>query len=87
MKCTVTVTPQPFFEELRVNIQIDIAINLVLRLTDDKENLVRMMGCQLVSGSNDVTLVNLHKFAVGNYILQLRFLTGEVIQSFPLVKA
>ena len=86
MICTVQVLPQPFIDQLKVQIDISVSINLVLRLNDENNNLVRMMGCQLQQGGNIIQLVNLGKFARGNYILEVRLLNGDLIHSIPLIK-
>ena len=87
MKLKVTVNPNPFSSELFIFIQSDVSLNTVLKLTDDKENLVRMVGCPLQKGENKIHIKNLARYVVGGYQLELKLLNGELLESVELVKA
>ena len=86
MKLKVTVNPNPFRSELFIFIQSDVSVNTVLKLTDIKKSLVRMVGCTLQKGENKVHIKNLSRYVVGSYQLELKLLNGDLLQSVALIK-
>ncbi len=87
MEVNITVRPNPFISELTVHINIETTVIAILRLTNEKGHVARMMSCTLQKGENSITLSKLSKFASGNYRLEVRLLNGDEIKHIPLVKA
>jgi hypothetical protein len=87
MNLKVTVSPSSFTAELTVIIESDVTLNTVLRLTDSKEKVARIIGCTLAKGENKVQLKNLSKYAAGNYQLEVKLLNGELLETIRLHKA
>jgi hypothetical protein len=86
MRLSVTVNPNPFIGELFVSITSDVTFNAVLRLIDTNKNVVRMIGSPLQYGENTVYIKNLSKYAAGNYQLEVKLLSGELIETTEVTK-
>lgn len=86
MKLKVTANPNPFSAELVVNMQSSIAVNLVVRLINGNGIVIRVKGCPIAAGESKVVLKNLVRYATGNYFLEIKLLTGDLLETIPLVK-
>ena len=86
MKLKVAVYPNPFSSELNVSIETNLAINTVLKLSDKKGNLIRMIGCPLQTGENKMPIANLGKYVPGDYLLEIKLLNGDLVEGFELIK-
>jgi hypothetical protein len=86
MEVIIDVRPNPFISELTVRIFIDTTVIAIIRLTNEKGIIAKMMSCTLEKGETTITLNKLSKFAAGNYNLEVRLLNGDEIKRIPLVK-
>jgi hypothetical protein len=86
MKLKVIVNPNPFTSELNIHIHGPFAINIVIRLTNSKGTVIRITACTLKQGENKVKIGNLHRYAGGNYHLEIKLLNGDLLETLSLVK-
>ncbi len=86
MKLKVIVTPNPFTSELCIYIHGSFVINIVIRLTNSKGTVIRITACTLKKGENNVKIDNLHRYAGGNYHLEIKLLNGDLLEKLNLVK-
>jgi hypothetical protein len=86
MKLKVIVSPNPFTTELLVFIHVHFAMNIVIRLTNSKDTVIRIAACTLKTGENKVRIGNLQRYAAGNYHLVVKLLNGDLVQTINLVK-
>jgi hypothetical protein len=86
MKLKVTVNPNPFTAELSVLIHGHFDMNIVIRLTNSKDTVIRITSFTLKKGENKVKIGNLQRYATGNYRLELKMLNGDLLETIKLVK-
>jgi len=86
MKLKVIVNPNPFTSELAVFIHCHFTMNAVVRLLNNTGIVIRISGCTLSKGSNKITLENLDRYATGNYLLEVKLLNGDLLETVGLVK-
>ena len=87
MKLKVIVSPSPFSSELLIFIHGHFAMNVVIRLTNGKGTVIRIIACTLKKGENKVRIANLHRYAGGNYQVVIKLLNGDLLEIINLVKA
>ena len=86
MNLKVSATPNPFSSQLSVEIRSDGSAIAVIRLMSEKDTLVRIAGCSTEEGFAQITIGNLGRYAPGDYRLEIRSLSGELMESLSLVK-
>ena len=86
MKLKVTVNPNPFTSELNIFVHGQFTMNIVLRLLNSDGTVIRITGCTIDKGDNEIMMGNLSKYATGNYMLDVKLLNGDIIEAIPLVK-
>ncbi len=57
-----------------------------MRLINSRETVLRTTACTFKKGENKVSLHNLHRYVAGNYSLEIKLLTGELLEIIPLEK-
>jgi len=86
MNIKVSATPNPFSSQLSVEISFDGFANAVIRLMSQQDTLVRIAGCSTDKGFAHITIGNLGRYAPGDYRLEIRSLSGDLMESLTLVK-
>ena len=86
MKLKVEAFPNPFSAELGISIHSHLIVNLVLRLTNKNGTVIRVKGCSLTAGQNNIKLNNLNRYATGDYFLEIKLLNGDLLQTISLSK-
>ena len=86
MKLKVVVNPNPFTSELAVFIHGQFTMNAVLRLMSSAGGVIRVTSVTVNKGDNEIKLKNLGKYATGNYLLEVKLLNGDLLETIKLVK-
>ena len=87
MKVKVKASPNPFNAELSITMLSQLTVNLVVRLMNSNGTVIRVKACPLITGENNVQLKNLNRYASGDYILEVKLLNGDLLDTISLVKA
>ncbi|MFT3935644.1 MAG: T9SS type A sorting domain-containing protein [Chitinophagaceae bacterium] len=87
MKLMVTVNPNPFTSSLVIYIKAHFTVNTVLRLLNQNGTVIRVTACTINQGENKITINNLNRYATGNYLLEVKLLNGDLLETISLVKA
>ena len=86
MKLKVKASPNPFSSELAVLIYSHFAMNIVVRLANSNGTVIRVKGCTLAEGENHLTLKNLTRYATGDYLVEVKLLSGDLLETIHLLK-
>jgi len=86
MKLKVVVNPNPFTSELAVFIHGHFTMNAVLRLMSSAGGVIRVTSITVNKGDNEIKIKNLGKYATGNYLLEVKLLNGDLLETIKLVK-
>jgi hypothetical protein len=86
MKLKVAVNPNPFISELSISIQGHFTMNIVIRLTNCSDTVIRITACTLKKGENKIRIGNLQRYAAGAYHLEVKMLNGDLVEKINLVK-
>ncbi len=86
MNVKVNVAPNPFTTELIISISCLFTMNAVVRLLNNAGSVIRIAGCTLNKGDNRVTIENLGRYAIGDYLLEVKLLNGDLLESISLIK-
>jgi hypothetical protein len=88
MTAQISVDPNPFKNVLQVKIEGEKNNpgHCVIRLIDQKGNILRMLGISLNEGPNKIFIDRLQALSAGNYYLDVKNTEGENIFSARLVK-
>ncbi|MEP7279294.1 MAG: T9SS type A sorting domain-containing protein [Bacteroidota bacterium] len=87
MKLKVIASPNPFVSELFVFIHGSFALNIVVRLINNSGTVIRITSAELKKGENKLKINNLQRYAAGSYHLEIKLLSGELLETHQLVKA
>ena len=87
MKLKVVVNPNPFTSELAVFIHGHFTMNAVLRLMNTGGAVIRVTACTLSKGDNKISIDKLERYAAGDYLLEVKLLNGDLLETVKLVKA
>jgi Secretion system C-terminal sorting domain len=87
MKVKVKADPNPFTGELTITMLTNLTVNLVVRLMNSNGTVIRVKACPLLTGENNIKLNNLNRYATGEYILEVKLLNGDLLETISLVKA
>jgi hypothetical protein len=87
MKVKVEAFPNPFTAELTITMLTSLTVNLVIRLMNNNGTVIRVKACPLLTGENNIQLNNLNRYATGDYILEVKLLNGDLLETISLVKA
>ena len=86
MKLKVVANPNPFTSQLAVYIQGHFTMNAVLRLMHNAGTVIRITSITVNKGMNEIQLNNLGRYATGNYLLEVKLLNGDLLETVTLVK-
>ncbi len=86
MKSKVTVNPNPFTSALVINIHGLFSMNIVIRLINSNGTVIRTIGYTVEKGDNKVIIDKLERYVVGAYYLEIKLLTGDLLNTIKLVK-
>lgn len=86
MKLKVKAGPNPFSSDLAVLIYSHFAVNIVVRLANSNGTVIRVKGCTLAAGENHVNLKNLTRYATGDYVVEIKLLNGDLLETIHLLK-
>ncbi|MEO6315219.1 MAG: hypothetical protein ABIU63_08235 [Chitinophagaceae bacterium] len=86
MNLKVSVNPNPFTSELSITIYGQFTVNAVIRLLNSSGTVVRVTGCTVDTGDNQIKIKNLGKYATGDYFLELKLLNGDLLETIQLAK-
>jgi len=87
MKLKVIVNPHPFTSELFLLIQGNFDINVVIRLIDGRDTVIRITSGALKKGDNEIKIDGLQRYAAGNYRLEIKLLNGDLLENIHIVKS
>lgn len=86
MSLKVMVAPNPFSTDLAVIVQSAAPINIVVRLLTANGAVVRVKGCALETGENELQLNNLGKYVPGDYQIEVKLLNGDLVAACQVLK-
>jgi hypothetical protein len=82
----VIIRPNPFETFIALEITCVQSKNIIIRMTDAEERIVKMFSWFVVKGDNVTTFNEMGSLAVGAYSLDVMDLEGELIFSTEVVK-
>jgi hypothetical protein len=82
----VIIRPNPFETFIALEITCVQSKNIIIRMTDSEERIVKMFSWFVVKGDNVTTFNEMGPLAAGVYNLDVMDLEGEVIFSTEVVK-
>ena len=86
MELKVIVNPNPFTSELSVFIHGSFAVNIVIRLLNSRNTVIRIRACLLIKGDNKIMISNLQRYATGHYHVEIKLLNGDLLERINLIK-
>lgn len=75
----VTVRPNPFGSAIVMEVNCKQSKHIIIRMTDDKERIVKMISWFVVKGANVTSLSELDHLAAGIYCLDVMDQEGELL--------
>jgi hypothetical protein len=82
----VVCRPNPFYTSITVDIACAQSKQVIVRMFDDNDRIVKMFSWYLVKGINVTTINDVSGFSGGRYILDIVDLEGDMLYSTQLNK-
>ena len=87
MTIEISVYPNPFEHYIMMEITCETDIDCIILLADVKQGkILRMLGAGLKSGTNRIPLENLEMLDAGNYNLEIKTASGDIVYRTRLFK-
>lgn len=82
----IIIRPNPFVTSIAFEIDCINSKNLIIRMTDEQERIVKMFSWFVVKGANVTTFNEMETLSAGTYCLDVMDLEGELLFSTEVVK-
>jgi hypothetical protein len=83
----ISVFPNPFDKYVMVEVTCEESLDCIMLLADlGPGRIVRMMGAGLKTGINRLSFDDLHQLTAGEYQLDIKTVSGDVLYQTMLLK-
>jgi len=86
MTTRISVYPEQFVHKVNVEIDAKNPFYCIIRLADQYGMIKRMIGLNISTGFNEISIQDLESFCVGPYYLDVKNIEGKILYSTELTK-